>query len=130
VRKFGKLALGTVFAASLAMGLPRFMVAQSEPGGNAPEINSPEVTSGKSDSEKSSARRTEKLDLNSATNEQLRGVSGISDAVAKKIIAGCPYRTKLDLVHKKIISRATYDKIKEQIIAKRPKPNGMTPAPK
>jgi competence protein ComEA len=58
------------------------------------------------------------LDLNSASAEQLRELNGIGEAFSKKIVEGRPYKSKDELVSRKIVPQATYDKIKDQVVAR------------
>src|SRR5579864_5551769 len=97
-----------VFALSL---VSNFGVAQQYPNGEPGA--KPEAMAAQA-----AASATDKLDINSATKDQLKELPGIGDAYSQKIIDGRPYRMKTDLVRKKIVPQAVYDKIKDVIIAK------------
>jgi competence protein ComEA len=70
---------------------------------------------------KSSTATGDKLDINTATADQLKAIPGIGDAYAKRIIEGRPYSAKNQLTSRGILPAATYNKIKDQIIASRSK---------
>ena len=67
---------------------------------------------------KAAAKSGDLLDLNSATVDQLKALPGIGDVYSKKIVAGRPYQRKDQLVSKGTVPQATYDRIKDLVIAK------------
>ena len=70
---------------------------------------------------KNAAKNSALIDINSASKEQLGALPGVGDAIGQKIVEGRPYRTKRDLLFRKIVPKSTYDKIKDQIVARQAK---------
>ncbi|HEV2714264.1 MAG TPA: helix-hairpin-helix domain-containing protein [Terriglobales bacterium] len=70
---------------------------------------------------RTTAKKTALVDINSASKDELAALPGIGDAIAQKIIDGRPYHTKRDLLIKKIVPKSTYEKIRNQIVARQAK---------
>jgi competence protein ComEA len=107
----GRLLAGITLAIAFLLA-PGLGHAQKAPAGDKPAATKP------ADDAKSA--KPALVDLNSASQADLEALPGIGEAYAKKIIAGRPYAKKDQLVSRKIIPAATYQKIKDQVIAKQP----------
>jgi competence protein ComEA len=68
-----------------------------------------------------------KIDINSASRAELKKLPGIGDAEARKIVAGRPWLTKVDLVTKGVIPEGTYVSIKGRIVAAQHPPPARKP---
>ncbi|MDE1175960.1 MAG: helix-hairpin-helix domain-containing protein [Edaphobacter sp.] len=91
-------------ALALLFTLPMAIVAQS-PG---------------KPSSAAAATSASKLDINTATVDQLKAFPGIGDAYSKRIIDGRPYTAKNQLVSRGVLPENVYNKIKDSIIASKP----------
>jgi competence protein ComEA len=108
--------LSFLVVALVSCALPLAAQTTSKPTTTAkPAAAKPAASAQKPAVEKTTA--TKLLDLNSASKADLQALPGIGEKYAQKIIDGRPYQRKDQLVSKKIIPQATYDKIKDQLIA-------------
>jgi competence protein ComEA len=104
--------LCTLLACVLLVGLSPAQTSTS----SQTQTTTPTKTK-KSSGEAKSSKASSKIDINSATKDELATLAGIGDATAQKIIDNRPYRAKNELVTKKIVTKSEYAKIKDQIIA-------------
>jgi DNA uptake protein ComE-like DNA-binding protein len=113
MQKFIATALALVF--TLTLGTVAFAADAKAPAKPAAPAAEKKAEPAKA------AAKAELIDINTATEVQLRAIAGVGEVYAKKIIAGRPYAKKDQLKSKKIVPADLYEKIKEQIIAKQPK---------
>ena len=64
------------------------------------------------------AEKSALVDLNSAAQADLVKLPGVGEAIADKIIAGRPWKSKYDLVVKKVVTRSAYDKFAKLVVAR------------
>lgn len=112
----------TLLAATLLFCLPALgFGAQTgkpapgaKPAGAAPQTGKPAAAA------PASVADADKLDLNTATADQLKALPGVGDAYAKRIVDGRPYTAKNQLTSRGIVPQKTYDGIKDAVVARRP----------
>lgn len=75
---------------------------------------------------KSDAGVSGKVDVNAASKDELEKLPGIGPVTSQKIIDGRPYKTKRDLLTRKIVGQKEYDSIKDNIIAHQDNAGGAT----
>ena len=111
-------------AALLAGGA--FAVPQQDQQGAPPltdQSSYPSATHKMTPAEKSNAPEAhgQPVDLNAGTKKDLAALPGVGPDLAQNIIVARPYKTKEDLLRKKIIPQATFDQIKDLVTVQGPK---------
>jgi DNA uptake protein ComE-like DNA-binding protein len=73
------------------------------------------------------------IDINSASRDDLMTLDGIGEVKADAIIRARPFKAKTDLVERRLVPEALYDKISDKVWAKAvpvtPTPRPTPPAP-
>jgi DNA uptake protein ComE-like DNA-binding protein len=114
------IKFASLTAATLALGLlaasPSF--AQATQPATSDKMAPSKMAPAPKAEKMAPAAKTDLLDINSASADDLKALKGIGDAYSAAIIKGRPYKGKDELVQKKIIPEKTYAEIKDKIIAK------------
>lgn len=73
------------------------------------------------------------VDINSASRDELMALDGIGEVRADAIVRSRPFKVKTELVERRIIPEALYEKLADKVVARAvpvaPPPKPATPAP-
>jgi competence protein ComEA len=95
--------------AALAIGFVVPVLAMADD--TTPPASTPPATSSEHHEKSSTKPAKPHVNLNTGTKEQLMTIPGLDDATADKIIAARPFKSKNELVEKKIMTKKEYEKI-------------------
>ena len=76
-----------------------------------------------------SAPASNQLELNSASRDALMTLDGIGEVRADAIIRARPFKAKTELVERRLIPEALYEKISDKVFARPPPPAPPPPKP-
>jgi DNA uptake protein ComE-like DNA-binding protein len=116
------LAANLAFAVEVKVATPDVKGAAKAAGGST-KVTAAGAKAGAKDAaaDAKAVAKAKVVDINTASEAELKAVPGIGDAYAAKIIAGRPYAKKDQLKSRKILPVPVYEKTKGLIIATQPK---------
>lgn len=115
-----KKLLISICCTALLLTLSLNTIAAAEPA----NPNSKNIHKKAEPSEAADTHATKKqnlIDINTATDAELRSIQGLGDVFIAKIVVNRPYANKSQLVSRKVLPESVYEKVKNRIIAKQPK---------
>ncbi len=113
----GRIIVSTLFALALVAGAAGAGPTTTDANKQAPTITHV-VAKAPAHAKAAAKLATPRVDLNTASREELAKLPGMDEATADKIIAARPFKSRGELRSKGVVSSVEYAKLREHVIAK------------